>query len=61
MQDNFTDLLKKNNMTKTQLANELGISNRQISKWKEEPPQYAVAYLKLKLENARLLSIIKNL
>lgn len=61
MQDNFTDLLKKTDMTKTQLANELGISNRQISKWKDEPPQYAVAYLKLKLENIKLMNIIKQL
>ena len=61
MQDIFTDFLKKTETTKAQLARELGISARQVSKWQDNPPQYAIAYLKLKYENKKLLSIIKSL
>lgn len=61
MQDIFTDFLKKTGITKAQLARELGVSARQVSKWQDNPPQYAIAYLELKYENKRLLSLIKNL
>jgi hypothetical protein len=41
----FKDELKELGLTKSRLADELELSSEQVSRWKDEPPGYARAYL----------------
>lgn len=50
----FEDLLKQCNMDKTGLSAELGIHRRSIYRWRDDPPVFVLAYLKLKVENKLL-------
>lgn len=51
----FKDLLVRAGVTKAELARRLGLSPRGVSNWKNKPPDYAVAYLRLLIEYNRLL------
>jgi len=39
---NFSDLLNEAGLTKTQLAENLGVQKSTISAWKGSPPQYVI-------------------
>ena len=41
------ELLQKAGITKAELSRQLGLNARTVSAWHNNPPQYAVAYLKL--------------
>lgn len=43
----FLSLLQACGMNKTDLALTLGIGRARIYQWKEDPPKYALAYLRL--------------
>ena len=43
----FENMLSEAKMTKTALAERLGLSRVAVSKWKDSPPRYAIAYLEL--------------
>lgn len=45
----FAELLKLAGLTKTELAQLLGVRRDTVSFWKDAPPRYARAYLKLYL------------
>ena len=45
----FSELLKLCSLTKTALAEELGLALETIVRWGEDAPKYARAYLELKL------------
>lgn len=45
--EDFHGLLKMAGMRKYQLARRLGICDSTISKWGNNPPDYAIAYLRL--------------
>lgn len=49
----FKQLLIRAGVNKSQLAARLGMTPRGISKWKDNPPGYAIAYLKLLIEYNR--------
>lgn len=49
----FEAALKQLDMTKTELAEVIGIGRNRIYKWKE-PPKYVVAYLLAALSNREL-------
>lgn len=49
----FKELLKRAGIRKSDLARLLGITPRTISLWKDNPPQYAIAYLHLLIEYNR--------
>lgn len=53
--EEFKTLLKMAGLTKAELARRLDLTPRGISRWKNAPPGYAVAYLKLLIEYNRLL------
>lgn len=46
--------LKAAGMTKSQLADNLGISANAVSKWKDVAPKYVYAYLEQYIENREL-------
>ena len=48
------DLLNMAHLTKTELASKLGITPNGVSKWGDDPPRYAVAFLELYIENRDL-------
>ena len=50
----FKDLLEHAGLRKSDLARKLGITPDAISRWKDKPPKYAVAYLELLIEYNRL-------
>ncbi len=50
----FKELLARAGLTKAELARQLELSSRAVSKWKESPPGYAVAYLRVLIELNRL-------
>jgi len=54
--EDFKSLLVRAGISKAQLARDLGLNPRSISHWKSNPPQYAIAYLKL-LINYRKLTL----
>jgi transcriptional regulator with XRE-family HTH domain len=41
----FTARLKAMGLDRAKLAARLGLSREQVSRWKDNPPQYALAYL----------------
>lgn len=43
----FKLLLERAGLTKAELGRRLGLNQRTVSAWGDEPPQYAVAYLEL--------------
>ncbi len=50
----FNNLLERAGLTKAKLSRALGISARAVSKWGDNPPDYAVAYLELLIEYNRV-------
>ena len=50
----MSELLKRAGLTKAELARRLGLSAGTVSKWGEDFPQYAVAYLELWIEYNRV-------
>jgi len=50
----FVQILKRAGITKAELARRLGITPDAVSRWKDEAPQYAIAYLELLIEYNRL-------
>lgn len=50
----FRDLLVRAGINKAELARRLGANPRTISAWKNNPPQYAIAYIELLIEYNRL-------
>ena len=48
------ELLKNAGITKAELSRRLGINARTVSAWHSNPPQYAVAYLKLLIQYNRV-------
>lgn len=50
----FDEWLERAGINKAELARRLGMKPNTISKWKDEPPSYAVAYLKLLVEYNRV-------
>lgn len=57
----FDILLTKAEITKAELARDLNITPASISKWKNSPPQYAIAYLKLRIELKKYRNLKKLL
>lgn len=51
---NFNELLARAGITKAELSRRFAINPRTVSAWGEEPPQYAIAYLKLLIEYNRV-------
>ncbi len=56
----FTDALKSTGYSKARVARELGISPEQVSRWREEPPCYAMAYLEQIEKNQEIQSKLQN-
>lgn len=50
----LNDLLTRAGITKAELARRLSISTNAITAWKNQPPGYAIAYLKLLIEYNRI-------
>jgi len=51
----FTELLKRAGINKAELSRRLGLQAGTVSSWKNDPPQYAVAYLELLVSYNRIL------
>ena len=51
--------LKELGLTKKQLSKELGVSPEQVTRWGEDPPRYAVAYVNL-MREVRALRLCVN-
>ena len=54
IQSMFKQLLDRAGIRKADLARRLGIKAASISKWKDDPPRYAVAYLELLIDYNRV-------
>ena len=50
----FEELLKRAGLTKAELARRLGLTANAISRWRNNPPRYAVAYLEQVIEFNRI-------
>lgn len=50
----FNELLRQAGVSKRELARRLGLSRNTPSNWGGKPPSYAIAYLKLIIENQGL-------
>lgn len=50
----FVGLLERAGITKAELARRLGVTSNAISKWGDNPPKYAIAYLELLIEFNRV-------
>jgi predicted transcriptional regulator len=50
----FSGLITRAGITKAELARLLGITSNAVSKWGDNPPRYAVAYLELLIEFNRV-------
>ena len=50
----FEGLLKRAGITKSELARRLGLTANAVSRWKDDPPKYAVAYLEQMIEFNRV-------
>jgi transcriptional regulator with XRE-family HTH domain len=50
----FGELLSRAGLTKAELARRLGVTANAVSKWGNDPPRYAVAYLELLVEYNRV-------
>mgnify|MGYP001606336853 CR=1 FL=1 len=50
----FEELLKRAGLTKAELARRLGLTANAISRWRNNPPRYAVAYLEQMIEFNRI-------
>lgn len=46
--------LKRLNWSKAELGRRLGVTADQVSRWKNDPPQYATAYIGLALDLAMI-------
>ena len=46
--------LKRLGLTKRQLAEDLGYSPEQVTRWKNKPPKHVIVYLDLLLEYRRI-------
>lgn len=46
--------LKESELTRQQLADNLGVSLKTVYTWSASPPQYALAYLEQYIENREL-------
>lgn len=59
----FCDQLRKAGLRKADLARELGLTPNCVSKWRDEPPEYALAflrgYIRIKALESRLEPIDK--
>jgi len=51
--DEFDEILSELGWTRIELARRLGLHRNTVSKWKS-PPDYVMAYLRLKVEVKRL-------
>lgn len=51
---NFVELLARAGINKAELARRLGLTPAGVSKWGNDPPRYAVAYLELLVEYNRV-------
>lgn len=47
-------LLEMAGITKAELARRLGLTANAVSKWRQNPPQYAMAYLELLIAYNRI-------
>ncbi len=56
----FTDALKSTGYSKAKVARELGVSPEQVSRWREEPPRYAMAYLEQIERNQEIQSKLQQ-
>lgn len=50
----FDEMLRRAGLRKADLARKLGITADAVSRWKGNPPKYAVAYLELLIEFNRV-------
>lgn len=50
----FGRLLERAGINKAELARRLGLTQNGVSKWGNDPPKYAVAYLELLIEYNRV-------
>lgn len=51
---NLVALLERAGITKAELSRRLGLTQAGVSKWKNDPPKYARAYLELLIEYNRV-------
>lgn len=56
----FTDALESTGYSKAKVARELGVSPEQVSRWREKPPRYAMAYLEQIERNQEVQSKLQN-
>jgi transcriptional regulator with XRE-family HTH domain len=56
----FTARLKAMGLDRAKLAARLGIRREQVSRWKDNPPQYALAYLDALGEAERLRERVRQ-
>lgn len=54
----FENYLKSLGMTKKDLSERLGVSTTSVSKWGDNPPRYALAYLELAMKVKTLANSI---
>ncbi len=50
----FKEKLDRAGLTKAELARKLGLHANSVTNWRDNPPQYAVAYLELLIEYNRV-------
>lgn len=50
----MSKLLERAGLTRAELARRLGVTANAVSKWRDSPPKYAVAYLELLVEYNRV-------
>ncbi len=56
----FATRLKAMGLDRAKLAARLGLSREQVSRWKDNPPQYALAYLDALGEAERLRERVRQ-
>lgn len=49
----FSELLRRAGIVKSELARRLGVTANAVSRWGDNPPKYALAYLELLVEYNR--------
>lgn len=57
----FKQLLDNADLTRKELAAKLGINPASISAWHDDPPQYAIAFLKVYADNRKYVEFVKAL
>ena len=50
----FRGILDRAGITKAELARRLGVTENGVGKWRDSPPEYALAYLRLLIEYNRV-------